>query len=52
VRAAVRRAGFLAATTITRTFASPSADPFALGRVLVGAGDSPTSVLRLLRTGG
>ena len=52
VRAAVRRAGFLAATTVTRTFASPSADPFALGRVLVGAGDSPTSVLRLLRTGG
>jgi len=52
VRAAVRQAGFLAATTTERTFASPDADPFALGRVLVGAGDSPSSVLRMLRTGG
>ena len=52
VRAAVRRAGFLAATTTERTFASASADPFALGRVLVGADDSPSSVLRMLRAGG
>jgi hypothetical protein len=48
----VRRAGFLAATTTERTFAFASADPFALGRVLVGAGDSPSSVLRMLRAGG
>jgi peptidoglycan/xylan/chitin deacetylase (PgdA/CDA1 family) len=52
VRAAVRRAGYLAATTTERKFASASADPFALGRVLVGADDSPSSVLRVLRTGG
>jgi len=52
VRAAVRRAGFLAATTTEREFASASADPFALGRVLVGADDSPSSVLRMLRAGG
>jgi len=52
VRATVRRAGFLGATTIARGFASPSADPFALGRVLVGASDTPSSVLRMARTGG
>jgi peptidoglycan/xylan/chitin deacetylase (PgdA/CDA1 family) len=52
VRAAVRRAGFLAATTIARGLARPDADPFALGRVLVGADDSPSSVLRMVRTGG
>ena len=52
VRAAVRRAGFLAATTVVRGLASPRADPFALARVLVGANDSPSSVLRMVRTGG
>jgi peptidoglycan/xylan/chitin deacetylase (PgdA/CDA1 family) len=52
VRAAVRRAGFLGATTIVRGLASPQADPFALGRVLVAADDSPSSVLRMARTGG
>ena len=52
VRAVVRRAGFLAATTIVRGLAGPDADPFALGRVLVGADDSPSSVLRMVRTGG
>jgi peptidoglycan/xylan/chitin deacetylase (PgdA/CDA1 family) len=52
VRAAVRRAGFLAATTTERTFATAGADPFALGRVLVGADDSPSAVLRMLRAGG
>ena len=52
VRTAVRSAGFLGATTTERVFASPKADPFALGRVLVQAGDSPSSVLRMVRTGG
>jgi peptidoglycan/xylan/chitin deacetylase (PgdA/CDA1 family) len=52
VRAAVRRAGFLGATTIERGLASPHADPFALARVLVAADDSPSSVLRMVRTGG
>ena len=52
VRAAVRRAGFLGATTIVRGLAAPRADPFALRRVLVGADDSPSAVLRMARTGG
>jgi peptidoglycan/xylan/chitin deacetylase (PgdA/CDA1 family) len=52
VRAAARRAGFLGATTTQRKFASPTADPFALGRVLVAADDPPASVLRMVRTGG
>jgi peptidoglycan/xylan/chitin deacetylase (PgdA/CDA1 family) len=52
VRAAVRRAGFLGATTIVRGLASPQADPFALRRVLVAADDSPPSVLHMVRTGG
>jgi peptidoglycan/xylan/chitin deacetylase (PgdA/CDA1 family) len=52
VRAAVRRAGFLGATTIERKIASPAADPFALGRVLIAADDSPPSVLRMVRAGG
>jgi peptidoglycan/xylan/chitin deacetylase (PgdA/CDA1 family) len=52
VRAAVRRAGFLGATTIVRGLAGPGADPFALRRVLVGADDSPSAVLRMARTGG
>jgi peptidoglycan/xylan/chitin deacetylase (PgdA/CDA1 family) len=52
VRAAVRRAGFLGATTTRPQFASSDADPFALGRVLVGAGLSPGALLRALRTGG
>jgi len=52
VRAAVRRAGFLGATTTQRKLASPAADPFALGRVLVAADDSPAAVLRMVRTGG
>jgi peptidoglycan/xylan/chitin deacetylase (PgdA/CDA1 family) len=52
VRAAVRRAGFLAATTAGGGFARRGADPFALGRVLIGQGRSPASVLRMLRAGG
>jgi peptidoglycan/xylan/chitin deacetylase (PgdA/CDA1 family) len=52
VRAAVRRAGYLGATTTHPEFASAGADPFALGRVLVGAGLSPSALLRALRTGG
>jgi peptidoglycan/xylan/chitin deacetylase (PgdA/CDA1 family) len=52
VRAAVRRAGFLAATTVRPGSASPDGDPFALPRVLVGANDSPSSVLRMVRAGG
>jgi peptidoglycan/xylan/chitin deacetylase (PgdA/CDA1 family) len=52
VRAAVRRAGFLAATTTSARFASLGTDPFALGRVLVPAGRSPRALLHLLRAGG
>jgi peptidoglycan/xylan/chitin deacetylase (PgdA/CDA1 family) len=52
VRAAVRRAGFLGAFTTHRSLARRSADPFALGRVLVARSDSPSSVLRMVRTGG
>ena len=52
VRAAVRRAGFLGATTTAGGLASPDGDPFALGRVLVAANDSPSSVLRMVRAGG
>jgi peptidoglycan/xylan/chitin deacetylase (PgdA/CDA1 family) len=52
VRAAVRRAGFLGATTTRARFATPRTDPFALGRVLVPAGRSPRALLRQLRAGG
>jgi peptidoglycan/xylan/chitin deacetylase (PgdA/CDA1 family) len=52
VRAAVRRAGFLAATTTRAQFASSRTDPFALGRVLVTAGQSPRALLQLLQAGG
>lgn len=52
VEGAVRRAGFLGATTTVRAIAAPDADPFALGRVLVAANDSPSSVLRMVRAGG
>jgi len=51
VRAAVRRAGFLGATTTRPQFATPRTDPFALGRVLVPAGRSPRALLQLLRRG-
>jgi peptidoglycan/xylan/chitin deacetylase (PgdA/CDA1 family) len=52
VRAAVRRAGFLGATTTRPRFATAHTDPFALGRVLVPAGRSPRALLQLLREGG
>jgi len=52
VRAAVRRAGFLGATTTRPRFAGAGTDPFALGRVLVPAGRSPRVLLQLLRAGG
>jgi peptidoglycan/xylan/chitin deacetylase (PgdA/CDA1 family) len=52
VRAAVRAAGFLGATTTHREVASPRSDPFALGRVLIGAGQSPSAVLHAVRAGG
>ena len=52
VRAAVRRAGFLGATTTQPRFATRHTDPFALGRVLVPAGRSPRALLQLLRAGG
>jgi peptidoglycan/xylan/chitin deacetylase (PgdA/CDA1 family) len=52
VRAAVRRAGFLGATTTRPRFATARTDPFALGRVLVPAGRSPRALLQLLRAGG
>jgi peptidoglycan/xylan/chitin deacetylase (PgdA/CDA1 family) len=48
VAAAVRAAGYLAATTVKRGLARP-ADPYALARVPVSAGTSPERLLRRLR---
>ena len=49
VRRAVRAAGYLAATTVKRGFAQPTADPYALARIQVGGGMNATALLRLLR---
>lgn len=52
VRAAVRRAGFRAATTTRAALVDARTDPFALGRVLVPGGRSPHALLQAVRTGG
>ena len=49
VKRAVRAAGYLAATTVERRFATPTADPYALGRIQVSGGMSATALLRRLR---
>ena len=49
VKQAVRAAGYLAATTVERRFATPTADPYALGRIQVSRGMSATALLRRLR---
>jgi peptidoglycan/xylan/chitin deacetylase (PgdA/CDA1 family) len=50
VEAAVRDAGFLAATTIEHGLASASDDPFALDRIAVGIHTTPHMMLRRIRT--
>jgi peptidoglycan/xylan/chitin deacetylase (PgdA/CDA1 family) len=49
VRRAVRAAGYLAATTVKRGFARPTADAYALSRVQVSGGTSAAALLRRLR---
>jgi peptidoglycan/xylan/chitin deacetylase (PgdA/CDA1 family) len=49
VKRAVRAAGYLAATTVERGFAAPTADPYALGRIQVSRGTSAAALLRRLR---
>ena len=49
IRQAVRAAGYLAATTVERGFATPTADPYALRRIQVSGGMSATELLRRLR---
>ena len=49
VKAAVRRAGYLAATTTRRGLASPHGDRFALPRISVSARTKPAALLRRLR---
>jgi len=49
VKAAVRAAGFVAATTIRPGVATPGADPYALGRIRVGPRTSPRALVRRLR---
>jgi peptidoglycan/xylan/chitin deacetylase (PgdA/CDA1 family) len=49
VKAAVRAAGYLAATTTHRGLASPSRDRFALPRVSVSVRTKPAAFLRALR---
>ena len=49
VEQAVRDAGYLAATTVTRGFATPTADPYALRRIQVSRGMSATALLHRLR---
>ncbi|HEU4975369.1 MAG TPA: polysaccharide deacetylase family protein [Baekduia sp.] len=51
VEAAVRDAGFLAATTTRRGLTAPGRDPFALGRLIVTARTSPAQLRRLARRG-
>lgn len=49
VKRAVRAAGYLAATTVERGFAKPTADPYALARIQVGGSMNATALLRRLR---
>jgi peptidoglycan/xylan/chitin deacetylase (PgdA/CDA1 family) len=48
LKAAVRRAGYLAATTTRRGFASPEGDRFALPRISVSPRTTPAALLRRL----
>ena len=48
VQAAVRAAGYKAATTTRRGAASPQDDPFALDRIIVTPNHSPKRLLRVL----
>jgi hypothetical protein len=49
VKAAVRAAGYLAATTTRRGVARPGGDPYALPRISVSPRTSPAALLRRLR---
>ena len=49
VRAAVRRAGYLGATTTRRALAKPGGDRFALPRISVSTRTSPAALLRRIR---
>ncbi|HVP03110.1 MAG TPA: polysaccharide deacetylase family protein [Solirubrobacteraceae bacterium] len=51
VRAAVRAAGYLAATTVQPGIASRSDDPYQLPRIRVNGTDTPQTVLANLRAG-
>jgi peptidoglycan/xylan/chitin deacetylase (PgdA/CDA1 family) len=52
VRTAVRKAGFLGATTVRRALASPLANAYALPRISVGGGTSARALLREIASGG
>lgn len=49
VIAAVKDAGYLAATTVQSAFATPAADPYALGRIQVSGGVGGAALVRRLR---
>jgi len=49
VKRAVRAAGYLAATTVERGFATPTADPYALARIQVSRSMSAATLVRALR---
>jgi peptidoglycan/xylan/chitin deacetylase (PgdA/CDA1 family) len=51
VEAAVRAAGYKAATTVDPGLASAGDDPYALPRIRVNGGDSPETVLAHVRSG-
>lgn len=51
VRAAVRAAGFFAATTIVRDRATPADDPLELPRIIAGRAETPEELVRLAQTG-
>jgi peptidoglycan/xylan/chitin deacetylase (PgdA/CDA1 family) len=48
VEAAVRAAGYLAATTEVEAYATPQSDPYALPRIRVNNSDTPASLLARL----
>ncbi|MDX6656372.1 MAG: hypothetical protein QOH62_1165 [Solirubrobacteraceae bacterium] len=52
VRAAVREAGFLGATTVRRALASPRGDAYTLPRISVGGGTSAYELLHEIGSGG
>jgi peptidoglycan/xylan/chitin deacetylase (PgdA/CDA1 family) len=52
VRSAVRRAGFVGATTVRRGLASPRGDAYALPRISVGRGQSARELLHEIGSGG